>query len=68
MTSVLDEQVPFLEGRPLEPGEHEAYERPSISLERASLYEHCVRAVALSLDDRARTACRSSAPATGTTA
>jgi cyclic beta-1,2-glucan synthetase len=46
----LDEPVSFLEGRPLEPGEHEAYERPSISLERASLYEHCVRAVALNLD------------------
>ena len=48
--SVLDEEVPFLEDRPLEPGEHEAYERPSVSLERASLYEHCVRAVALNLE------------------
>jgi cyclic beta-1,2-glucan synthetase len=48
--SVLDEQVSFLEGRPLEPGEHEAYERPSVSVERASLYEHCVRAVALNLE------------------
>jgi cyclic beta-1,2-glucan synthetase len=47
--SVLDEEVPFLEGRPLEPGEHEAYEQPSVSVERASLYEHCVRAVAVSL-------------------
>ena len=47
--SVLDEQVSFLEGRPLDPGEHEAYERPSVSLERASLYEHCVRAMALNL-------------------
>src|SRR5205085_7017392 len=27
--SVLDEHVSFLEGRPLEPGEHEAYEHPS---------------------------------------
>jgi cyclic beta-1,2-glucan synthetase len=48
--SVLDEQVSFLEGRPLEPGEHEAYERPSISRERASLYEHCVRALTLNLE------------------
>ena len=47
--SVLDEEVAFLDGRPLEPGEHEAYERPAVSLERASLYEHCVRAVAISL-------------------
>ena len=48
--SILDEEVAFLEGRLLAPGEHEAYERPSISRERASLYEHCVRAVALNLD------------------
>jgi cyclic beta-1,2-glucan synthetase len=46
---VLDEEVSFLEGRRLEPVEHEAYERPSISLERASLYEHCARAVTISL-------------------
>jgi cyclic beta-1,2-glucan synthetase len=46
---VLDEEVPFLEGRRLEPGEHEAYEQPAVSVERASLYEHCVRAVAVSL-------------------
>jgi cyclic beta-1,2-glucan synthetase len=48
-TGVLDEEVPFLQGRVLNPDEHEAYERPSISPERASLYEHCVRAVAISL-------------------
>jgi cyclic beta-1,2-glucan synthetase len=47
--AVLDEQVTFLDGRPLEPGEHEAYERPSGSVDRASLFEHCVRAVAVSL-------------------
>jgi cyclic beta-1,2-glucan synthetase len=46
---VLDEEVSFLEGRRLEPHEHEAYERPSISREKASLYQHCVRAVALNL-------------------
>ena len=49
--AVLDEEVSFLEGRLLEPDEHEAYERPSISRERASLYEHCVRAVALNLEN-----------------
>jgi cellobiose phosphorylase len=47
--SVLDEEVPFLEGRSLQPGEHEAYEQPSVSVERASLYEHCIRALAVSL-------------------
>src|SRR6185295_19943620 len=48
--SVLDEVVPFLQGRPLNPDEDEAYERPSVSHLRASLYDHCVRAVALNLE------------------
>ena len=48
--AVLDEQTSFLDGRRLEPGEHEAYERPSIAGERASLYEHCARAIAISLE------------------
>jgi cyclic beta-1,2-glucan synthetase len=46
---VLDEVVPFLAGRALEPHEHEAYEHPSTSPESASLYEHCVRAIEVSL-------------------
>src|SRR5205085_78831 len=45
--SILDEPVGFLEGRVLNPGEHEAYERPAISRQIAPLYEHCVRAIAL---------------------
>ena len=47
---ILDEPVPFLEGRPLNPGEDEAIEPPAVSGERASLYEHCVRAVALNME------------------
>jgi cyclic beta-1,2-glucan synthetase len=43
--SVLAEQVPFLAQRPLEPHEHEVYDRPEVSTERASVYEHCVRAL-----------------------
>ena len=43
--AVLDEQVPFLTGRLLNPDEHEAYEQPSVSSETGSLYEHCVRAI-----------------------
>jgi cellobiose phosphorylase len=42
---VLDEQIPFLEGRPLSPGEESSYEAPQAAEERASLYEHCVRAI-----------------------
>ena len=48
--AVLDEQVPFLTGRLLEPAEHEAYELPGVSSETASLYEHCVRAIEISLE------------------
>lgn len=47
--SVLDEQVAFLTGRLLEPEEHEAYDRPAVASEAASLYEHCVRAIEISL-------------------
>ena len=47
--AVLDEQAPFLAGRVLNPDEHEAYEQPSVSPETASLYEHCIRAIEISL-------------------
>jgi cyclic beta-1,2-glucan synthetase len=47
--SVLDEQVPFITGRLLNPDEHEIYEHPSVAAETASLYEHCTRAIAISL-------------------
>jgi cyclic beta-1,2-glucan synthetase len=43
--SVLDEVVPFLAMRPLEPHEHEVYERPAVADEAASVYEHCLRAL-----------------------
>ena len=42
---VLDESVPFLEGRPLNPEEEAYYDHPQRSTESASLYEHCVRAI-----------------------
>jgi cyclic beta-1,2-glucan glucanotransferase len=48
-SSILDNSVPFLEGRILKPEEHEAYERPNVSPQQASLYDHCVRAMALNL-------------------
>jgi cyclic beta-1,2-glucan synthetase len=48
-TGVLEENVPFLEGRVLNPDEHEVYDRPGISRVQSSLYDHCVRALALSL-------------------
>ncbi len=42
---VLDESAPFLEGRPLNPGEDSYYDLPVRSQESASLYEHCLRAI-----------------------
>ena len=44
-TGVLDETVPFLEGRPVSPGDDSYYDLPGRSEEMASLYQHCVRAI-----------------------
>ena len=49
--SVWDERVPFLEMRALADWEHEVYDQPTVSGERATVYAHCVRAL-----DRACTA------------
>jgi cyclic beta-1,2-glucan synthetase len=43
--TLLDEEVPFLNMRRLEPHEHEAYDLPHASEERASVHEHCRRAL-----------------------
>jgi len=43
--AVLDEPVPFLRMRALEPDEAEIYDLPEITEERASLHEHCLRAL-----------------------
>ncbi|MDO9630769.1 MAG: cyclic beta 1-2 glucan synthetase, partial [Humidesulfovibrio sp.] len=44
-TGVLDERVPFLQGRPLKADEDSYYDLPGCSEEIASLYVHCVRAI-----------------------
>ncbi len=44
-TGVLEEQVPFLEGRPVKPEEDSYYDLPARTQETATLYEHCVRAI-----------------------
>jgi cyclic beta-1,2-glucan synthetase len=41
--AVLDEIVPFLEGPPLAPGEHDAFFQPMAADRPASLFEHCAR-------------------------
>ncbi|HLA01640.1 MAG TPA: glycosyl transferase, partial [Aestuariivirga sp.] len=47
--AILDEAIPFIEGRALEAGEHDAYYQPSVSGKTATLYEHCTLALDLSL-------------------
>ncbi|MBP1596567.1 MAG: ndvB 2, partial [Acidobacteria bacterium] len=44
-TGVLDEPVPFIEGRQLKAEEDSYYDLPGRSEEAASLYEHCVRSI-----------------------
>ena len=44
-TGVLDEQIPFLDARPVMPEEEAYYDLPNRSQESATLYEHCVRAI-----------------------
>ena len=48
--AVLDEVVPFIEGRMLEPNEHEAYGPAQRSAVTGSVFEHCARALDISLD------------------
>ena len=47
--AVLDEEVAWLEGPTLEEGQQEAYFEPTESEDRATLYEHCARALDRSL-------------------
>jgi len=44
-TGILDEIVPFLEGRMLHSDEESLYDMPGRSDESATLYEHCVRSI-----------------------
>jgi cellobiose phosphorylase len=44
-TGVLDEMVPFIQGRQVNEEEDSYYDLPGRSEEAASLYEHCVRAI-----------------------
>ncbi|MBB4199779.1 glycosyl transferase [Rhodoblastus sphagnicola] len=48
--AVLDEQISFVEGRRLEPSEHDGFFTPSITEETASLYEHGALALDSSLE------------------
>ncbi|CAN5922791.1 glucoamylase family protein [soil metagenome] len=45
-TGVLDEKVPFIEGRPVKSDEDSYYDLPVRSDQTATVYEHCRRAIA----------------------
>jgi cyclic beta-1,2-glucan synthetase len=47
--AVLDEVVPFLDGDTLADGQNESYFEPRVSETRATLFEHCARALDRSL-------------------
>lgn len=44
-TQILDEQVPYLEGRLLNTGEESYYDQPMVSLQITNLYNHCIKAI-----------------------
>jgi cyclic beta-1,2-glucan synthetase len=44
-SDVLDEEVAFLQAPPLQPAEHEKYFTPEVTTEKATIFEHCVRAL-----------------------
>ncbi|MES2508676.1 MAG: glucoamylase family protein [Pseudomonadota bacterium] len=48
-TTLLDDQVPFLEGAGIPDGAEDAYYTPSVSEQTASVYEHCARTIDRSL-------------------
>ncbi len=48
-TSILDENVQFLEGRPVNTEDDSYYDLPSPSDQSANVYSHCVRAILHSL-------------------
>ena len=42
---ILHEEIPFLSAPPLEEDQHEVFSTPEVAFERATLFEHCQRAV-----------------------
>ncbi len=48
--AILDEQLPFISGPALEPGQHDAFFQPEPSSATASVYEHAARALDLAIE------------------
>ncbi len=47
--AILNAEVPFLNAPSLEPGQHEVFSTPEVSAEKATLFDHCRRAVSRGL-------------------
>jgi cyclic beta-1,2-glucan synthetase len=47
--TILTEQVPYIEGDVLQPGQHDAFFTPEVTQKTTSIYEHCVRALDLAV-------------------
>jgi cyclic beta-1,2-glucan synthetase len=45
-TGILDVSTAFIEGPQLKPDEHETYFQPAVSIQEATIFEHCRRAIA----------------------
>jgi cyclic beta-1,2-glucan synthetase len=43
--AILQVEIPFLDAAPLADDQHEAFSTPEVAVERATLFEHCRRAV-----------------------
>jgi cyclic beta-1,2-glucan synthetase len=43
---ILDVSTAFIEGPELKPNEHESYFQPAVSIQEATIFEHCRRAIA----------------------
>ncbi|MEW9804838.1 glucoamylase family protein [Mesorhizobium sp. ZMM04-5] len=47
--TLLAEEVPFIKGEPLQPGQHDAFFTPEVTEKTASIYDHCVKALDLAV-------------------
>jgi len=53
--SILDHELPFIQGAQLKEGEHDSFYTPEVSKQKASIYEHCARALDLAIKRTAET-------------
>ena len=47
--AILQQQVTFIDGPSLKPGEHDAFYTPDVTKKKATIYEHCARALDLAI-------------------